>query len=173
MYIMLMYLNEMDRYSVIVIVGIGICLIMGGRNGWVSLLMIVIIWPMFHGYIEWISMWISGVKLRETYKKLMVIVLMISLILITVGVLYFVLLSVGVYGMSSVIALGVYLWVMLRCGMVILMGSYLIGNMLIELNWKILVVGVLPLPVFFIKLIGRWMILYVVMYYGILVVCNI
>jgi len=54
-------------------------------------------------------MWISGVKLRETYKKLVVIVLIISLILITVGVLYFVLLSVRVYGMSSVIALGVYL----------------------------------------------------------------
>jgi len=43
MYIMLMYLNEMDRYSVIVMIGIGTCLIIGRRNGWVSLLMIVMI----------------------------------------------------------------------------------------------------------------------------------
>jgi len=32
-YIMLMYLNEIDRYSVMVIVGIGICLIMRSGNG--------------------------------------------------------------------------------------------------------------------------------------------
>jgi len=43
MYVMLMYLNEIDRYSVIVMIGVGICLIIGRRNGWVSLLMIVII----------------------------------------------------------------------------------------------------------------------------------
>jgi len=32
-YIMLIYLNEIDGYSVIVMIGIGICLIMGSRNG--------------------------------------------------------------------------------------------------------------------------------------------
>lgn len=33
MYIMLMYLNEMDRYSVMVIIGVGICMIIGSGNG--------------------------------------------------------------------------------------------------------------------------------------------
>jgi len=33
MYIILIYLNEMDGYSVIVIIGIGICLIIGSGNG--------------------------------------------------------------------------------------------------------------------------------------------
>jgi len=32
-YIMLMYLNEIDGYSVMVIIGIGICLIIGSGNG--------------------------------------------------------------------------------------------------------------------------------------------
>jgi len=31
-YIILMYLNEMDGYSVMVIIGIGMCLIMGSSN---------------------------------------------------------------------------------------------------------------------------------------------
>jgi len=33
MYIMFIYLNEMDGYSVIVIVGIGVCLVIGSGNG--------------------------------------------------------------------------------------------------------------------------------------------
>lgn len=32
MYIIFMYLNEMDGYSVMVMIGIGICLIMGSGN---------------------------------------------------------------------------------------------------------------------------------------------
>jgi len=36
--------------------------------------------------------------------------------------------------------------------MVILMGFSVVGNYLIELNWKILVLGILPLPVFFMKI---------------------
>jgi len=33
MYIMLIYLNDMDRYSIMVLIGIRICLIMGSGNG--------------------------------------------------------------------------------------------------------------------------------------------
>lgn len=43
MYIILIYLNEMDGYSVIVVIGVGICILMGSGNGWVSLLMMVMI----------------------------------------------------------------------------------------------------------------------------------
>lgn len=32
-YIMLMYLNEMDRYAVMVLIGVGICMVIGSRNG--------------------------------------------------------------------------------------------------------------------------------------------
>jgi len=42
MYIMLIYLSEIDRYSVIVMIRVGICLIMGSRNGWVGVLILVI-----------------------------------------------------------------------------------------------------------------------------------
>jgi len=38
--------------------------------------------------------------------------------------------------------------------MVFLLLTYLIGNSIIELNWKILVLRVLPLPVFFVKVMG-------------------
>lgn len=172
MYIMLMYLNEMDRYSVIVIIGIGICLLMGSRNGWVSLIIMVIMWPMFVRYIEWIVIWVSGLKIGETWKKIIVIVLIISLILINVGLLYVVVLSIGVYGISSVVALRVYGWLILGGGMIMLIIMYLSRNVVIELNWKILVMGVLPLPAFFIKIIRSWMVLYVVMYYRILVIVN-
>lgn len=42
MYIILMYLGEIDRYAVMVLVRVGICMMIGSGNGWVSLLMLVI-----------------------------------------------------------------------------------------------------------------------------------
>jgi len=172
MYIMLIYLNEMDRYSVMVIIGIGMCLIMGSSNGWVGLLILVIIWPIFSGYIEWISIWISRVKLGETFKKTMVILLIIRLILLSVTLAYVFVLAIRVYRMSSVVALRVYGWLMLGGGITILIIIYVVRNFMIELNWKVLVIRILPLPVFFIKIIGRWLVLYVVMYYRMLVITN-
>jgi len=111
------------------------------------------IWPMFSGYIEWISIWISRVKLRETFKKAMVVLLMIGLILLSVALAYVFVLAIRVYGISSVVALSVYGWLILGNGITILIIIYVIRNIMIELNWKLLVMGVLPLPVFFIKII--------------------
>jgi len=171
-YIILMYLNEMDRYSIMVMIGIGMCLIIGSGNGWVGLLILVIIWPMFSRYIEWVSIWINGVKIGETFKKAMVVLLIIGLVLLSVILAYVFVLAVGVYRMPSVIALGVYGWLMLGGGITILIIIYVLRNFMIELNWKVLVIRILPLPVFFIKIIGRWLVLYVVMYYRMLVITN-
>lgn len=43
MYIAFVYLNEMDGYSVMVLIRVRILMIMGRANGWVSVLMLVII----------------------------------------------------------------------------------------------------------------------------------
>jgi len=171
-YIILMYLSEIDRYSVIVMIGVGICLIMGSSNGWVRLLILVMMWPIFSRYMEWISIWINGVKIRETFKKGMVILLVMRLVFLSVALAYVFVLAIGVYGMPSVIALRVYGWLILGGRITILIIIYVVRNFVIELNWKVLVIGVLPLPVFFIKVIGRWLVLYVVIYYRILVVTN-
>lgn len=172
MYIILMYLNEIDGYAVMVLIGVRICIIIRSANGWISLMMLVIIWPIFYGYIEWISIWIAGVKIGEFHKKIVVIIMVMSLVIISVELLYVIVLSIGVYRISSVIALRVYGWLILGVGMTLLLLVYLLGNTMIELNWKVLVMGVLPLPVFFIKVIMGWMLLYVVIYFGILVIVN-
>lgn len=172
MYIMLIYLNEMDRYSTIVLIGVGMCIIIRSGNGWVSLIMLVMIWPMFYRYMEWISIWISGIKIGEFYKKMVVILVVMSLVLISIEIIYLVVINIGVYRISSVVALGVYGWLMLGVRITFLILVYLVGNVIIELNWKILVMRVLPLPVFFMKVIGRWILLYAVIYFGILVIVN-
>jgi len=69
-YIILIYLNEMDRYSVIVMIGIGICLIMGSSNRWVGLLMLVIMWPMFSRYINGSLYELTEWKLGKLLKRL-------------------------------------------------------------------------------------------------------
>jgi len=85
----------------------------------------------------------------------MVILLMISLILLSVTLAYVFVLAIRVYRISSVVALGVYGWLILGGGMTILIINYVVRNFMIELNWKMLVIGILPLPVFFIKIMGR------------------
>jgi len=105
--------------------------------------------------MEWISIWINRVKLRETFKKAMVILLMIRLILLSVALAYVFVLAIRVYRISSVVALRVYGWLMLGGGITILITIYVIRNFMIELNWKVLVIRILPLPVFFMKIIGR------------------
>lgn len=167
-----MYLNEMDRYSTIVLIGVGMCMIIRSGNRWVSLMILVMIWPMFYRYMEWVSMWITRVKVREFYKKMVVILLVISLVIISMELMYVVVLNVGVYGVAGVIALGVYGWIMLGVRITLLILTYLIGNALIEFNWKLLIVRVLPLPAFFIKIMRGWMLIYVVMYFGVLVIVN-
>jgi len=79
-------------------------------------------------------MWINRVKLRETFKKTMVILLMIGLILLSVSLAYVFVLAIRVYGISSVIALRVYRWLILGGRITILIIIYVLRNFMIELN---------------------------------------
>jgi len=74
------------------------------------------------------------VKLGEVYKKALLMVVMMSLILVSIELIYVLVMNVGVYGISSVIALRVYGWLMLGVGITFLLMTYLLGNVIIELN---------------------------------------
>jgi len=58
--------------------------------------------------MEWVSIWMSGIKLRETYKKIVVILLLISVTFFSSGFGYVIVMNVGIYGMVSLVSLGVY-----------------------------------------------------------------
>lgn len=81
------------------------------------------------------------------------IILIMGLVIVSVGLGYVVVISIGVYGVTSVIALRVYGWIILGGRMIVLLLFYLVGNIVIEVNWKMLAIRVLPLPVFFMKVI--------------------
>jgi len=116
--------------------------------------------------------WMSGLKIMETYKKILSLMLCLGITIISVELLYVLVLSSRTWGMISVVVLRVYRWVIMRVRIVMILIFYTMSNSLIELNWKVLVVGLLPLPTFFVKVIGRWMLIYVVMYIGVLVIVN-
>jgi len=79
-------------------------------------------------------MWINRVKLGETFKKTMVILLMMGLVLLSVALAYVFVLAIRVYRISSVIALRVYGWLMLGGRITILIIIYVLRNFMIELN---------------------------------------
>jgi len=84
--------------------------------------------------MEWISIWVNRIKLRETLKKTIVILLMIRLIILSVALAYVFVLAIRVYRISSVVALRVYGWLILGGGITILIIIYVIRNFMIELN---------------------------------------
>merc|ERR1712173_175126 len=50
--------------------------------------------------------------------------------------------------------------------------GYVFSNVMIEVNWKLLVLRVLPLPVFFVKVMRCWILLYVVIFYRVMILCG-
>jgi len=59
---------------------------------------------------------------------------MIGLVFLSVALAYVAVLAIRVYGISSVIALGVYGWLILGGGITILITIYVLRNFIIELN---------------------------------------
>jgi hypothetical protein len=122
--------------------------------------------------MDWLNTWIEGIKLGEVYKKVIVLVLLIAIVFVVIRICYVVILSLNIYGMISVVRLRVYIWFIIGFGFTLLMMSYLSGNFFIEINWKVLVIRVIPLPVFFIKVMGSWLLLYVIILYRMIVLCG-
>lgn len=109
-YVLIMYCNEMERYIVTFIVGIGLVLIVGNVSGDISIIALCMIWPIYQLYIVIIGSIYTGVKVLETVKKCMVLMMLGIVTIYLNSVLYICVVSGVVGGFLRVIALGVYVY---------------------------------------------------------------
>jgi hypothetical protein len=163
MYIVVMYSSDMDVYTVLVCIGVGILSIIGRVSGICSVICYMLLWPFIRVYVSWMEKIISAVKLNESIKKLFVLFLVMSNSIL-VG-----LFSLYIFGMLhslgfiSFVVVGVYVFVMISIGIWVVLLSYVILSLFVNINYKYIILGVMPLPSFFAKVCANWVLLYVVM----------
>lgn len=105
---------------------------------------------------------IDGLKIITSFKKIMGLMLILSVGFIVNGLLYLVVLNGAVGGLIGVVSLSFYVYYLIAYGVWVLILIFYLINATINVNYKLIVIRVLPLPLFFLK-VGRIFCLYGVM----------
>jgi hypothetical protein len=95
-------------------------------------------------------------KIMASLKKILRLLLIICVGFFVNGLLYFVVLSGAVGGLIGVVSLSFYVYYLLVARVwCVIIGFYII-NVTININFKLIVLRVLPLPLFFLKVGGMF-----------------
>lgn len=167
-YVILMYSDNLEVYAPMFLVGFSFIMIMLGDEGTMGKMVLMRLWPRYVVYISWISGLLQGIKLMESVKKLVALVVVSFMLISFNSVLLLMILRFSARGVLGVVTLGIYISFSIVSGMILLLFLYVGLGIVININYKVLVIGVLPLPVFFIKTFGFWGI-YIVILMGIIV----
>jgi len=102
----------------------------------------------------WIRGVIDGLKIIASLKKLVGILLLRCVGFLVNGLLYLVVLSGAVGRLIGVVSLSFYVYYLLVYRVWFIIVRFYMINMTINVNFKIIILGVLPLPIFFLKVGG-------------------
>lgn len=119
-------------------------------------------------YMSWVSGLMQGIKIVESIKKLLVLSTISYLVVSFNSIILICVLSLNIRGVLSVTALGVYVGYAVFTRLMMMLIVYSILRLSINLTYKVLILGILPLPVFFIKVFRFWR-LYVVIILSVIV----
>merc|ERR1719220_2935810 len=123
--------------------------------------------PLMRRYIRILTGLMGGIPINESVKKL---ITLRAVILLGGIVLEWRYVSAFIYFFGRVtraVVLGVYVFIMIRIGMWVVIWSYVLLGNFIRDNYKILGLRILPLVVFFVKVCGSYVLLWIVIVYSI------
>lgn len=66
----------------------------------------------------------------------------------------------------AIIGLGVYVYVIISAGVFVLLLGYFISLSLVNVGYKVLILRLLPLPVFFVKICGGIFLIYYILMFS-------
>lgn len=159
------YARDMEVYGVIVAVRLRLVSMIGQMNGVRSVLLYMVIWPLALTYIGWVAKMVPALKVNEGTKKGLILRLLI--VVIRVGWHLFYIFGVAVLSrILSVVRLGVYIYVMLSVRVMLMLILYMLNINFVNMNYKLILLRLLPLPIFFVKMCGRLVILYYIILFG-------
>lgn len=163
------YSSDIDVYRVLVCVRLRVLRYLGGVNRTFAVMLYIILWPFILTYINWIDKMIPGIKLNESIKK--AVVLVFVLMICSVSLLWLYLFSLTIAKrFISVVPLRVYVFVSICSGLWIVLVIYVIIRLWINVNYKIILLGLLPIPVFFVKVCYNWILMYVVIIMSLMII---
>lgn len=166
-YIVISYASDIDAYGVLVCLGIRMLSVLGSANRFCSIMLYILMWPFMLTYVMWMEKIMPRLKLNESFKKLLI--LCVCSIIATISLMWlYVFGLLRSYRLISVVPLGVYVFLVLMMGIWFLLIIYVIFGVFINVNYRFMLLGLLPLPTFFVKLCGNWVLLYVIIIMGII-----
>merc|ERR1712088_484773 len=156
-----------DVYMVNLIIGLGLVLFLVNVKRWLSLFLLMMIMPLIRVYMRILTGLIGRVHINESVKKLITLraVVILGGIVLEWGYV-----SAFIYFFGRVtrtVVLGVYVFIIIGIGMWVVIWSYVLLGNFIRDNYKILRLGILPLIVFFVKVCGSYVLLWIVIVYSI------
>jgi len=154
MYVIYFYGNDSEVYILIFGVGISLVLLIIGETGLLGLMAMVLIWPIYISYVVWMGGVMDGLKIMASIKKALGLFLIICVSFFVNGLLYFVVLSGAVGRLIGVVSLSFYVYYLLIARIWCVIVGFYIVNITININFKLIILRVLPLPLFFLKVGG-------------------
>jgi len=97
---------------------------------------------------------IERLKIMSSFKKILGLFIIVSVRFFVNGLLYFLVLSRVVRGLMGVVSLSFYVYYLLVHRVWVIVIFFYMINLRINVNFKIIILGVLPLPLFFLKVRG-------------------
>jgi len=126
----------------------------------------MIMMPLMGGYIRMLNRIMGGININESIKKRLVLVVVIMLGRVILEWGYITAFTYFFGGVTGAVIIGVYVFITIGVRLWVLLGRYVILGNFIGDNYKILGLGVLPLLIFFVKVCGSYMLLWIVMIYS-------
>lgn len=152
MYVIFWYGNDSEVYILIFGVGVSLVLIIVGESRFLRLVVMTLIWPGYVVYLLWMRRVLDRLKIIASFKKVLGLILIICVRFIVNGLIYMIVLSGAVGGLIGVVSLSFYVYYLVAYGIWILILRFYVINLTVNVNFKIVVLGVLPLPLFFLKI---------------------
>merc|ERR1712038_1074764 len=131
-------------------------LIMVRETGCIGLIVITLMWPRYLTYLLWIGGVLDGLKIMTSLKKVLRLWLIACTSFVVNGLLYFVVLSGAVRGLMGVVSLSFYVYYLMVSRVWMLIVGFYVINLTVNVNFKFIVLGVLPVPLFFLKVGGMF-----------------
>ncbi|MBP94372.1 hypothetical protein CMK18_00290 [Candidatus Poribacteria bacterium] len=155
-----------DVYMVNLIIGLGLVLYLVNVKGWLSLFLLIMMIPLIGGYMRILTGLIGGIHINESIKKLIVLLVTVMLggVILEIGYVTAFMYFFG--GVTRTVILGVYVFMIIGVRIWVIVWSYVILGNFIGDNYKLLRIGILPLVVFFVKICGSYILLWIVMVYS-------
>jgi hypothetical protein len=148
------------------VIGLGLVLYMVGVKGWLSLYLLMIMIPLVGRYVKILSRIMGGINLNESIKKLLTLLVILILRRVILERRYVIAFIVFTNGILGTVLMGVYVFVLLRVGLWAIVLTYaMLGNYIGD-NYKILGLRVLPLIIFFVKVCGSFLLMWLVIVYA-------